>query len=45
MVQERFLNGMLIRERIHTDRYPVMPIFSRRYLSASRDVATEVEFR
>ena len=26
-------------------RYPVMPIFSRRYLLASRDVVTEVGFK
>jgi len=30
---------------MHTYPYPVMPIFSRRYLLASRDVATEVGLR
>ena len=43
--QKRFLNGILIRERIHADPYPVMPIFSRPYLLASRDVVTEVGCR
>jgi hypothetical protein len=45
MVQKRLRNDMLIRERLHTEGYPVMPIFSRRYLSASRDVVTEVGFK
>ena len=35
----------VVRERVHTYLYPVMPIFSRRYLLASREVVKYVGFR
>jgi len=40
MIQKCLLNDVVLREPAHTYRYPVMPIFSRRYLLASRDVVT-----
>ena len=45
IVQKCLLNGMLVREWVHNYLYQVMPIFSRRYLLASRDVVKYVEFR
>ena len=45
IVQKCLVNGIFVRECVYTYFYPVMPIFSRRYLLASRDVATEAGFR
>jgi len=45
IVQKCLLNGILVRERVHNYVYQAMPIFSRRYLLASREVVKYVGFR
>ncbi len=42
IVQKCWHNGILVRECVHNYPYPAMPIFSRRYLLASRDVVKYV---
>ena len=45
IVQKCLLKGILVREWLDNHLYPAMPIFSRRYLLASRDVAKYVGVR